>query len=108
MQAYGGAIAILTGTIDFGSVITGRFPFGSPVFAAVALAAIVGIPMTVTTWCAVIGHRWTQQAAFVSGALLVGWIAVQMVIIQTFSWLQPTMVLSGLLVIGLRVARRTS
>lgn len=94
-SALGGAISLATGVIDMGPDVTARFPFHSPVLAGLALAVVVALPMAAAACLAAVGHPRTADAAMAAGALLVGWIAVQLVIIRTFSWLQPAMALAG-------------
>ena len=95
VNALAGSVLMTTGSLDFGDPVSGRLPFHSTVFAAVALAVVVGLPMAVTAALAATGHPRTAEAAMVAGALLVGWIGVQGVVIRTFSMLQPVMVVAG-------------
>ncbi len=102
-----GSAGLATGTIDLGATVEQRLPFDSPAVAALALALMVGIPMAFT---AVVTARSDPRApaiAMISGALLVGWIIVQIYTIETFSWLQPVCVLAGLTVIAQAVTLPT-
>ena len=83
--AVAGSIGLVTGSLDMGRSITSRFPFGSAVVAGTALLAVVGVPMTVAS----------VDAALVAGLLLMGWIVVEVVVIRTFSWLQPACFTAG-------------
>lgn len=98
LNAVGGAVALMTGAIDLGAEIGGRLPFDSQVVGGLALASIVGVPMAVAGVYAATGRVHTAEVAMLAGALLVGWIGVQLLVIRTFSWLQPAMVVAGLLV----------
>jgi hypothetical protein len=98
VQAYGGAVGLGAGLVDFGPEITARLPFGSALVAAVALVVIVAVPMTVAAWYLSTGNPRAHRAAIAAGALLVSWIVVQVAVIQSFSWLQPVMAVAGLLV----------
>lgn len=95
VSAYAGAVALATGMTGLGTVVEERLPFGSPVFAGVALALIVAVPMTVATRQAAIGGPRTTNAAITAGVLLVGWIVIELAVIRTFSWLQPTLAAAG-------------
>ncbi|SDI15039.1 hypothetical protein SAMN05192558_101411 [Actinokineospora alba] len=100
VSAFAGAIAISTGIIDFGPVIDMRLPLDSPLLAAIALLAVVALPMGAASWCATTGHPRCRQVAITAGALLIAWIIVQIGFIQTFSWLQPVMAAAGAAVLA--------
>ncbi|GAA0247455.1 hypothetical protein GCM10010492_53910 [Saccharothrix mutabilis subsp. mutabilis] len=108
LNAFAGGVALATGVIDLGPVVTDRLPSHSPVLAGLALVLVVGAPMAVAARRAATGHpRWAGTAVF-AGACLVAWIAVQLVVIRTFSWLQPVMAAAGVAVLlaGLRGIRK--
>lgn len=98
VSALGGAIALGTGLMDMGVAVETRFPFHSSVLAGIALAMVVALPMAVAAYLSWTGSVHAAGAAMTAGALLVGWIAVQVAVIRTFSWLQPAMALAGALV----------
>jgi hypothetical protein len=100
LSALAGALAISSGIIDFGPAIDERLPFDSPQFAAFALLVVVALPMTVAEWYAMTGHPHSRQAAIAAGALLIGWIGVEVGVIHTFSWLQPVMAAAGAAVLA--------
>ncbi|GAA5152315.1 MULTISPECIES: hypothetical protein [Amycolatopsis] len=107
--AYAGAVAVATGVLGPG--VEARLPFESPVFAGVALAVVVGVPMTVVTTLGLRGDARTSAAAVVAGALLIAWIAVEVGFVRTYSWLQPVFAFAGVAVLhtglqGLRGVRR--
>jgi fermentation-respiration switch protein FrsA (DUF1100 family) len=77
------------GGIDFGASINERLPFDSLVLAGVALATIVAIPLTVLAWAAWTRAARTGAIALVAGVLLIGWIVLQIFVIQRFSLFQP-------------------
>lgn len=95
LSALAGAAGLAIGSIDFGANVNGRLPFGSPVFGAVALAAVVGLPMAMACVADWQGARRANQLTMGAGGLLVGWIAVEVVVIRSFSWLQPAMAVIG-------------
>jgi hypothetical protein len=96
--AFAGAVALGTGTMDLGGPVTERLPFQSTVFGGVALALVVGVPMAAAAVRAAMGRPHAAELAMLAGVLLVGWIGVQLMVIRTFSWLQPAMVAAGLAV----------
>jgi uncharacterized membrane protein len=92
---WAGAVLLLAGVVDFGAAVTSRLPFHSTVFAALALLAVVAVPMTLTAWLCARRSTWWRVAGAASGAMLVGWILIQLALIQTFSWLHPVMAAAG-------------
>ena len=72
--AWAGAFGLITGGTDFGDTINNRLPFDSLVLAGLALAFIVGVPLTVLAWSAWTGGTRTDDLALVVGLVLIGWI----------------------------------
>ena len=101
-----GAIALLIGATDFGPELNGRLPFASPRFAGVALLVVVALPMTVVAVFASRHDPRAPTAAIVAGALLVGWIVIQLVVLRSFSWLQPICAALGATVLLLGLVER--
>ncbi len=89
IAAWAGAVALVTGGIDFGDRANDRLPFDSLVFAGLALAAIVAAPLTMLAWSAWAGADRTSDVALVVGLMLIGWIVVQVVVLRAFSLFQP-------------------
>jgi hypothetical protein len=106
LVALAGAVGLVGGGLDFGAEIDGRLPFESLVLAGCALAAIVGVPSLVLALAAWRGDPRTAACAVATGVALIGWIAVQVAFIRSFSWFQPTYVVigAGLVVAGRRTA----
>jgi hypothetical protein len=88
-SAFAGAFGLASGTLDLGSTLDHRLPLDSPVLAGLALALVVGVPASVvaTTWWR--GDLRAPRAAIGAGALLIGWILVEIAFIREFSFLQP-------------------
>lgn len=108
LAAVAGVVGLAGGGIDFGPEITSRIPAASPVLAAVALGLAVALPMGAA---AVAGWRrspWTADLAILAGTALIGWIAVEIVVIRSFSWLQPACAVYGVVVLVLGLLLRRS
>ena len=75
----------------------------------VALAVLVAIPATLAFVAIWTGRSWSTVANLVVGALLMGWIVVQVGFIGLGSWLQPVMFVWGgaILALGALERRRT-
>ncbi len=101
VSAWAGALGLVTGTLDLGAKLEQRLPFHSPVLGGGALAVIVGLPTTVV---AILARRHDARAgasAVVAGALLVGWIVVEVAFIREFSFLQPCYAVIGVVFIAI-------
>jgi membrane associated rhomboid family serine protease len=108
VAATAGVVGLARGSIDFGPEITARLPAASPVLGAVALGVVVALPMGAA---AVAGWRRsprTADLAILAGTALVGWIAVEVAFIRSFSWLQPACAVYGGVVLALGLLLRRS
>ncbi|MET9232229.1 hypothetical protein [Lentzea sp. NPDC003310] len=103
--AWAGGILLTVGVIDFGADVTSRLPFSSTAFAAIALLLFVAVPMTLTAWLCARHNAYWRVAGAGAGAMLIGWILVQLALIQTFSWLQPVMAAAGCAVLMSALSR---
>ncbi|MBB5916740.1 hypothetical protein BJY24_005652 [Nocardia transvalensis] len=99
--AMAGAVGLLCGGADLGATVTARLPWHSPGLAGVLLALVIGAPMALTAAAVVRRDGRSDRAAVLSGALLIGWTAVQPAIIGQFSRLQPVFGLLGVAVVAL-------
>lgn len=108
LAALGGALALATGTSGMSADITSRFPFESVILGGLALLLVVAMPMGAVAWLAIRHSPLVASAAIAAGALLIGWILMQIAVIATFFWLQPVCLLIGVAVLGLGVLDRHS
>ena len=88
ISAFGGTLGLITGVLDMGHELNQRLPLHSPVLGGIALALLVGVPA-----CAVSLLAWRRDtragaASIVAGALLVGWIVVEIAFIRELAFLQ--------------------
>ena len=70
-------------------------PFTSWVLPGVALLIGVAVPQFTALGLILAGHRWALAAAYLAGLGLVLWIAVQMLILQRYFFLQPVIAAAG-------------
>jgi len=89
VAGYAGALGLVGGGIDLGEPITSRLPLHSPILGGIALLSIVAVPMTAASIATWRGTAHADQLAIVAGLALLGWIAVELAFIRSFSWLQP-------------------
>lgn len=78
-------------------------PFGSWLWPGVFLLLVVALPMAVAAVLELRGSPWAVVASIGAGAAQVGWIAVQLLVMQRYNVLQPVMTLAGLVVLLLAV-----
>ena len=76
-------------------------PFDSWVLPGAFLLAVVSAPMLLAATGELAHRRWAYAASLAAGALQVGWILVQLAILQRYFFLQPVMAGAGVLVVGL-------
>jgi hypothetical protein len=104
VNAIGGAVYGLAGAKDVPRDWLEGTPFDSYVVPSLILLVGVGGGMTVAATALLMRHRRAPEAAMVAGLVLMGWIAVQVLLIGPnggLSWLQPTMFAAALLVAAL-------
>lgn len=76
LGAYGGAAGLLAGGIDLGDA-TASLPFGSTVFAGVALGVVNGLLPTAVLVGTLRHQLWAHMGHWLVGAALTAWIVVQ-------------------------------
>ncbi len=101
--AVAGAVGLIVGAIDLGDAVN-DLPFDSPVLGGVALGLACGVLPTVVAVGALRHSQWAPIGHVVVGAVLVGWIVVQVAFIGLGSWLQVTYGLLGLAITALAVS----
>jgi hypothetical protein len=89
VSAYAGGIGLIGGVLTFGPLIDDRLPFGSLLVAGLALLGFVAVPMSVAAAAAARPGPFTAVLVLAAGELLIAWIAVELIFIQSYSWLQP-------------------
>jgi hypothetical protein len=101
LGALGGAVGLVTGGVDLGPA-TANLPFGSTVFAGLALGVVNFLLPTVVVLAALRRAPWAAYGHHLVGAALVGWIVVQVAFLGwPPHWLQITYFLYGLVILSL-------
>ena len=93
--AYIGSVGLAFGWLSFGDRVNARLPFGSPLFAALALFVLVAVPFTMLAGRAWRGDPSTGAMAIVLGVGLVLWILVQLAFLGGFHVLQAVYAVIG-------------
>jgi hypothetical protein len=104
VNAVGGAIWGLSGAKNVPRQWLEGTPFDSYLIPSLVLLVGVGGGMTLAAVALLARHRFAPEITVAAGAILVGWITTQVLIIVPdggFSWLQPIMFAAGLFIAGL-------
>lgn len=85
---YGGVGLIATG-LQMPQEWLDATPFDTWTLPGGALLVTVAVPQLALAVLAALDHRWAVPAGYLMGFGLVAWIAVQLIVIQRFFFLQP-------------------
>lgn len=97
---YGGIGLMLDG-LGMPSEWLAATPFDSWVLPGLALLITVALPQLAVSGMVVAGHRWAPVAGLAAGVALVGWILVELLVLQHYSFLQPLVAGFGLVEMAL-------
>jgi len=97
----GGLSVVATNGLGMPLSWLGATPFQDYTIPGVMLLVIVGGSALIAALFLHFHHRWQYVIAFGSGAILVGWIMGEALLIQQTSWLQALYLVVGLLQMGL-------
>ena len=94
MAVFGGISLIRDG---FGMPLSWlhQTPFTSWVLPGAALLIGVAVPQFTALGLIVSGHRWALAGGYLAGLGLVFWIAVQLLVLQRYSIMQPVIAGAG-------------
>jgi hypothetical protein len=91
---YGGIGLIVDGMGMPAAWLDGT-PFGSWVLPGVLLILLVAVPMASAAIVEFVGGHRAREVSMISGAILVGWIGAQVLILRHFFFLQPILFVVG-------------
>jgi hypothetical protein len=85
-----------------------RSPFASYLVPGIVLFVVVGGTLAMAAWAEM--RRWPQAGwlSVVAGAVLAGWIAVQVALIGLGQPMQPSLFVAGVVIAGLGWRRRVT
>jgi hypothetical protein len=96
-----GSVMLITDAWRLDPAMLRHLPFDTWVLPGIALAALIAVPNVVAGVLVARGHPRARIVSMLAGGILVGWIVVQIALIQHYFFLQPVMGVCGLLTIGL-------
>lgn len=110
LSAVGGGIALAAGGLGVPTTLLRHTPFDSFVVPGIFLAAVIGGSAMIGA-TALLGHwRWAVFTSATAGAIMVGWILGETLLVEGFSWLQGLYLLTGSIVVfaSIRLSRATT
>lgn len=107
LNAIGGGWYGLAGAEGVPTAWLDGSPFDSYVIPSLILLVVVGGSHLFAAVAVFTRARIACASAFIAGGVLVIWIVAQVSIIGYVSWLQPAMVLAGMITLGLAWRHRS-
>ena len=99
VSAVGGGIALIAGGLGVPTDLLRHTPFESFVVPGMFLAVVIGGTALLGA-IAVLAHwRRAPATSAAAGAVMVGWIAGETVLVEGFSWLQGLYLLTGAVIV---------
>jgi hypothetical protein len=103
LNAFGGGYYGMSGAEGVPTAWLEGSPFVDYFIPSLVLFTVVGTSFLLAAVAVLARLRFARLAALAAGAIVLGWIAVQVAIIGYVSWMQPATVIAGLLVLTLAV-----
>ena len=103
MAVYGGVGLIWDNALGMSAEWLAGSPFTSWVLPGVFLLLVVAVPMTLAAVLELRRSAWAGVASVVAGAAQIGWVGVQLAIMQRYFFLQPVMFACGLAIVLLEL-----
>ncbi len=101
LNALGGGLYGMAGAQGVPTAPLAGTPFASYFVPSLILFTVVGGALVLAAIMLWIGHAQARRVAFASAAIVLGWIAVQVLMVGFISWLQPVVAALGAIIIVL-------
>ena len=110
LSAVGGGIALVAGGLGVPTDLLRHTPFESFVVPGIFLAVVIGGSATIGAAALLAHWRRALVTSGTAGAVMVGWILGETLLVEGFSWLQGLYLLTGsaVIVASIRLARATT
>ena len=110
ISAVGGGIALVAGALAVPLSVLRNTPFDSFVVPGIFLGTVIGGSAVIGASALLARSRRAPATSAAAGAIMVGWILGETVLVQGFSWLQGLYLLTGSIVVvaSIRWWRATS
>ena len=110
VSAVGGGIGLVAGGLAVPTTLLRHTPFESFVVPGIFLAVIIGGSATIGATALLTHRRRALVTSGTAGAVMVGWILGESVLVEGFNWLQGLYLLTGAIAIlaSIHLARATA
>mgnify|MGYP001792509955 FL=1 len=98
-SAVGGGIALVAGGLGVPATLLRHTPFDSFVVPGIFLAAVIGGSATIGATALLAHWLLALVTSAAAGAIMVGWILGETLLVEGFSWLQGLYLLTGSIVV---------
>lgn len=95
ISAVGGGIALAAGLLGVPAVLLRHTPFDSFLVPGIFLAVVMGGSATIAATALLNQRSRALVASAAAGAVMVGWIVGESLLVEGFSWLQGLYLLTG-------------
>lgn len=102
-SAVGGGIGLMTGALPVPASLLRNTPFATYLIPGLFLATVIGGSALFGAVALIAHAERSLVIAATAGAIMVGWIAGETVLVEGFSWLQALYLLTGLATVALAV-----
>jgi peptidoglycan/LPS O-acetylase OafA/YrhL len=99
LNAFGGGYYGLSGAPDIPTEWLAGSPFADYFIPSLILFAVVGGAHALAAIAVFAGWPSARRLALAAGAIVLGWLAVQIAIIGHVSWLQPATAIAGVVIV---------
>ena len=109
LSAVGGGIALVAGGLGVPTTLLRHTPFHSFVVPGIFLAGVIGGSATIGATALLARWRRALVTSAAAGAIMVGWILGETLLVEGFSWLQGLYLLTGSIVVfaSIRLSQAT-
>ena len=110
LSAIGGGIALAAGGLGVPTVLLRHTPFDSFVVPGIFLAVVIGGSATIGAIALLVHWRRALVTSAAAGAVMVGWILGEALLVEGFNWLQGLYLLTGsiVMVASIRLSQATT
>jgi len=98
VSAVGGGIGLVAGGLGVPTVLLRHTPFDSFVVPGIFLAVVIGGSATIGAAALLAHRRRALVTSAAAGAVMVGWILGETLLVEGFSWLQGLYLVTGSIV----------
>jgi len=110
LSAVGGGIALIAGGLGVPTTLLRHTPFDSFVVPGIFLATVIGGSATIGATALLARWRRALVSSAAAGAIMVGWILGETLLVEGFSWLQGLYLLTGsfVVILSIRLSQSTT